>query len=129
MEGSRQVLEEGPREAVCRENGFSASAVEAPIIIKEDSKCVAEKVSSFLDQCTNVLLQSAKHRDQRTASQLIVLRSVTSFHIKNLRPYIRSLADTENVTINSKTGLMKNDGFCRIPVRGGSGKKIATHYL
>lgn len=131
MTGRCQGLERGSNDVACHGDSNFSPAVETPTITEKDEYAVSESVPSFVLEFSDSLLRAAKNGDRLTASQLGKLLTDTSFDLRALRRYLKSLAYFKD-DINRRTWkLMKDDGFCSVHVRGYIGKKdgCCTPYM
>lgn len=56
-------LERGPSEVLYQEEGSHSPVAEAPAIVYQAYECESKRISSFVMEFTDILLQVAKHGD------------------------------------------------------------------
>lgn len=90
---------------------------------------MSEKVAIFESELADILLGSAGQGEQQIASQPVDLLAEIFCEINSFNRYNRSLADCEAVTIGRKREFVKDDGFCRVMMKGVNGNKGACRTL
>lgn len=98
-------------------------AVKVPIIILWDDEGVSESAWSVLMAFAYIQLRVAKGRDWPIPSQLSNVLANTCSDMINLKKYIKIPTYCEDVTTRSIWGLMKDDGFSIVLLRGIIAKK------
>lgn len=74
-------VEGGRCDAVCQDNNYHNSLVEAAVIVLQGFECMLERYTRFVTELVDILLRVKNQRDQRIASELISLLTDTSFEI------------------------------------------------
>lgn len=79
---------------------------------------MSENVPTVVIEHANILLRAAKQGHRGIAWHLVDMLTDSYFKMKTFNWYIGILADCEDITTTSTKDPMKDDGFCRVLVRG-----------
>lgn len=70
-----------PSDVVCFENSSCSIATKLLTIIQQDIEGLSERISSFVTELAEIMLQNAKQGDQQLALQLVDLKTDIMFEI------------------------------------------------
>lgn len=74
-----------------------SQAAQIPTEVQHDDERLAEKILSFMREFTNILLRAKRHREGRTGLELVDLLTDISLEINNLKRYIESHTNCNDI--------------------------------
>lgn len=116
-------LEGRPSDVVCQKKISQHPVADTPTNVQLDGEYVSKRFHSFQIAFSNTLLQVSKQGDRQIAFELVKLLAATLFKTNVVKKHMKCFADCEDIFSRTTYAIMKDDGFHRVLVRGGSAKR------